>query len=130
MFNFVRIYGVRERNTGRNQNNTGQENKRQASSHLMPCPLGRNIKTNKRQAQATSDKRQASREDNMTENETLKNRLAELSKQNTLLADHLASMCCQADEDTPSEYRTRHFRNTMDGAYEYLEKINYFKRDK
>jgi len=66
----------------------------------------------------------------MTENETLKNRLAELSKQNTLLADHLASMCCQADEDTPSEYRTRHFRNTMDSAYEYLEKIGYFKRGK
>ena len=62
----------------------------------------------------------------MKNNETLKNRLAELSKQNTLLADHLASMCCQADEDTPSEYRTRHFRNTMDGAYEYLEKINYY----
>ena len=76
------------------------------------------------------NKLQASRRDNMTENETLKNRLAELSKQNTLLADHLASMCCQADEDTPSEYRTRHFRNTMDSAYEYLEKINYFKRDK
>ena len=32
----------------------------------------------------------------MTENETLKNRIAELSKQNTLLADHLANMCCQA----------------------------------
>jgi len=66
----------------------------------------------------------------MTENETLKNRLAELSKQNTLLADHLASMCCQADEDTPSEYRTEHFRSTMNDAYEYLEKINYFKREK
>ena len=50
MFNFVRIYGVREKNTGRNQNNTGQEHKRQASSHLMPCPLERHIKTNKRQA--------------------------------------------------------------------------------
>jgi len=66
----------------------------------------------------------------MKNNETLKNRLAELSKQNTLLADYLASMCCQADEDTPSEYRTEHFRSTMDDAYEYLEKINYFKRDK
>ena len=54
----------------------------------------------------------------MTENETLKNRLAELSKQNTILADHLANMCCQADEDTPSEYRTEHFRSTMDDAYE------------
>jgi len=39
-------------------------------------------------------------------------------------------MCCQADEDTPSEYRTEHFRSTMDDAYEYLEKIGYFKRDK
>jgi hypothetical protein len=66
----------------------------------------------------------------MTENETLKNRLAELSKQNTILADHLANMCCQADEDTPSEYRTEHFRSTMDDAYEYLEKIKYFMRDK
>ena len=56
MFNFVRIYGVRKKNTGRNQNNTGQEHKRQASSHLMPCPLERRIKTNKRQAQATSEK--------------------------------------------------------------------------
>ncbi len=45
-----------------------------------------------------------------------------------LLADHLAAMCCQADEDCPAEYRTEHFRNTMDGAYEYLEKIGYFKK--
>ena len=62
--------------------------------------------------------------------EKLKNRVFELSKQNTLLADHLANMCCQADEDTPSEYRTEHFRSTMNDAYEYLEKINYFNRDK
>jgi hypothetical protein len=58
MFNFVRIYGVREKNTRRNLNNSGQERKRQASSHLMPCPQARHIKTNKRQAQA-------SRRDNM-----------------------------------------------------------------
>ena len=38
-------------------------------------------------------------------------------------------MICQADQDTPSEYRTRHFRNTMDMAYEYLEEIGYIKRD-
>ena len=44
-----------------------------------------------------------------------------------LLADHLAAMCCQADEDCPSEYRTKHFRSTMDDAYKYLEKIGYFK---
>ena len=47
-----------------------------------------------------------------------------------ILADHLAAMCCQADEDTPSKYRTEHFRSTMDDAYEYLEKIGYFKKGK
>ena len=73
--------------------------------------------------------KQTHRKDNMKNYETLKNRLAELSKQNTTLADHLASMCCQADEDTPSEHRTKHFRSTMNDAYEYLEKINYFKKD-
>ena len=33
-----------------------------------------------------------------------------------ILAAHLAAMCCQADEDCPSEYRTEHFRSTMDDA--------------
>jgi len=61
----------------------------------------------------------------MTELE--KSRLAELAKQNTQLADHLAAMCCQADEDCPSEYRTKHFRSTMDDAYDYLKEIGYLK---
>ena len=55
----------------------------------------------------------------------LKKRVAELATQNTQLADHLASMCCQADEDCPAEYRTEHFRSTMDDAYDYLKKIGY-----
>ena len=57
----------------------------------------------------------------------LKKRVAELATQNTQLADHLANMCCQADEDCPAEYRTRHFRNTMDAAYDYLKEIGYLK---
>jgi hypothetical protein len=48
MFNFVWIYGAREKNTRRNQNNSGQASEQQASEHLMPCPLERHIKTNKR----------------------------------------------------------------------------------
>jgi len=59
--------------------------------------------------------------------EDLKKRVAELAAQNTQLADHLASMCCQADEDCPSEYRTEHFRSTMDDAYDYLKEIGYLK---
>ena len=46
-----------------------------------------------------------------------------------ILAAHLAAMCCQADEDCPSEYRTDHFRSTMDDAYDYLKKIGYFKNE-
>ena len=57
----------------------------------------------------------------------LKQRVAELATQNTQLADHLASMCCQADEACPAEYRTRHFSNTMDDAYADLKKIGYLK---
>jgi len=56
-----------------------------------------------------------------------KSRLTELAKQNTLLANHLATMCCQADLDCPSEYRTKHFRSTMDDAYGYLKEIGYLK---
>jgi len=48
---------VREKNTRRNLNNSGQERKRQASSHLMPCPQARHIKTNKRQARRDNMKK-------------------------------------------------------------------------
>jgi hypothetical protein len=32
----------------------------------------------------------------------------------------LCEMTTQADEDTPSENRSRHFRDTMDECYEFL----------
>ena len=60
--------------------------------------------------------------ENIKELDTLENKVKTLSSL-------LANMCCQADEDTPSEHRTEHFRSAMDDAYEYLEKINYFKKD-
>jgi len=63
-------------------------------------------------------------------NEGLENikQIDDLENKVKTLSHHLANMCCQADEDTPSEYRTEHFRSTMDDAYEYLRKINYFKK--
>ena len=72
--------------------------------------------------------KRASRRDNM--NEGLENikQIDDLENKVKTLSHHLANMCCQADEDTPSEYRTEHFRSTMDDAYEYLEKIGYFKK--
>ena len=80
-----------------------------------------------KQASERANKR-ASRRDNM--NEGLENikQIEDLENKVKTLSDHLAGMCCQADEDTPSEYRTEHFRSTMDDAYEYLEKIGYFKK--
>ena len=56
------------------------------------------------------------------------NKKEKMTDKEKILADHLAAMCCQADEDCPAEYRTEHFRSTMDDAYEYLEKIGYFKK--
>jgi len=63
-------------------------------------------------------------------NEGLENikQIEDLENKVKTLSHHLANMCCQADEDTPGEYRTEHFRSTMDDAYEYLRKINYFKK--
>jgi hypothetical protein len=54
-------------------------------------------------------------------------RSGSMTEKEKLLADHLAAMCCQADEDCPAEYRTEHFRSTMDDAYDYLREIGYLK---
>lgn len=64
-------------------------------------------------------------------NEGLENikQLEGLENKVSTLSDLLANMCCNADEDTPSEYRTRHFRDAMNEAYEYLEEIGYFKKE-
>ena len=42
------------------------------------------------------------------------------------LAAHLAAMCCQADEDCPGEYRTKHFRNALDRAVEFLDSSGWY----
>ena len=51
------------------------------------------------------------------------NKQVKIDKLSNLLAD----MIEQADQDTPSPYRTRHFRNTMDEGIEYLKKIGFYK---
>jgi len=42
------------------------------------------------------------------------------------LASMLAWMCCHADDDCPSEYRSKHFRSHLDDAVEYLEKSGWY----
>lgn len=51
-----------------------------------------------------------------------------VKKQNHKLKRYLAEMCAQADEDTPSEHRTRHFTDTMTSSYDYLYEIGYLKQ--
>ena len=65
-------------------------------------------------------------------NEGLENikQIEGLEKKVLTLCDLLSQMCCNADEDTPAEYRTKHFRDAMNEAYEYLEEIGYLKGDK
>jgi hypothetical protein len=41
------------------------------------------------------------------------------NKLNTAL-ELLNDMVCQADEDTPSEYRTKHFRQCMDDCIDFI----------
>ena len=55
------------------------------------------------------------------------NQIEDLEKKVLTLSSLLSQMCCHADEDTPAEYRTKHFRSTMDKSYEYLEEIGYLK---
>ena len=54
-------------------------------------------------------------------------KLAEEHKQ---LQEALAIMCCNADEDCPSEYRTEHFKSAMVDSYDLLKKVGYFKNKK
>ena len=42
------------------------------------------------------------------------------------LASMLAWVCCHADEDCPSEYRTKHFREHLKEAVDYLENSGWY----
>jgi len=39
------------------------------------------------------------------------------------LLDALDSMCVQADEDCPAEYRTKHFTHALERSYDLLEDL-------
>ena len=70
----------------------------------------------------TSDKlkrqAQASRKDNMKKKKW--------TSEENKLASMLAWVCCHADEDCPSEYRTKHFRQHLKEAVDYLENSGWY----
>ena len=51
--------------------------------------------------------------------------MSKFSKRENEICDMLAWLACHADEDCPSEYRTKHFRNALNRAVEFLEESGW-----
>ena len=62
--------------------------------------------------------KRASRRDNMKKKKW--------TSEENKLASMLAWVCCHADEDCPSEYRTKHFREHLKEAVDYLENSGWY----
>ena len=58
------------------------------------------------------------------------NNLNVKTKENKQLQAALAEMLVNADEDCPSQYRTKHFRNSLKDGYSLLKKMGYLERRK
>ena len=52
------------------------------------------------------------------------------TEQENKICDMLAWLACHADEDCPSEYRTKHFRNALDRAVEFLDSSGWYDFNK
>ena len=46
------------------------------------------------------------------------------------ICDMLAWLACHADEDCPGEYRTKHFKNALDRAVEFLDSSGWYDFNK
>jgi len=55
---------------------------------------------------------------------------SKLIKEHKQLQEALATMCSNADEDCPPEFRTEHFRSAITNGYDLLKKVGYFKNKK
>ena len=48
------------------------------------------------------------------------------TKEENKICKLMAWLACHADEDCPAEYRSRHFKNALDQAVEYLEDSGWY----
>ena len=46
--------------------------------------------------------------------------MSKFSERENKICDMLAWLACHADEDCPGEYRTKHFKNALDRAVNFL----------
>ena len=58
-----------------------------------------------------------------------KSKAVKLMNEHKQLQEALATMCMNADEDCPSEYRTEHFRSAITDGYALLKKVGYFRKE-
>ena len=64
-------------------------------------------------------------DDTFTKQKSIAKKLVEEHKQ---LQEALATVCSNADEDCPLEYRTEHFRSAITDGYALLKKLGFFKK--
>ena len=55
-----------------------------------------------------------------------KKQTKKFTKTEDQICELLAWLACHADEDCPAEYRTRHFRDALDKACEFLEENGWY----
>ena len=64
-------------------------------------------------------------DDTFVKQKSIAKKLVEEHKQ---LQEALATVCSNADEDCPLEYRTEHFRSAITDGYALLKKLGFFKK--
>ena len=64
-------------------------------------------------------------DDTFVKQKSIAKKLVEEHKQ---LQEALATVCSNADEDCPLEYRTEHFRLAITNGYALLKKLGFFKK--
>ena len=64
-------------------------------------------------------------DDTFVKQKSIAKKLVEEHKQ---LQEALATVCSNADEDCPLEYRTEHFKSAITDGYDLLKKVGYFRK--
>ena len=57
-------------------------------------------------------------------------KMSKFSERENKICDMLAWLACHADEDCPGEYRTKHFKNALDRAVEFLDSSGWYDFNK
>ena len=56
--------------------------------------------------------------------------MPKFTKKEDKICDMLAWLACHADEDCPGQFRTRHFKNVLDKARQFLVDSGWYDHNK